>query len=80
MTAKIELFGLPNPHYTHFWAPLGRNGWPKRGVKKSCSFEEKPGAFLGGSAAEGGALELKNSSKFAEEACFEMKDCRKGMH
>ena len=34
MRAKMELFGLPNPHYTHFGAPLGRNGCPKRGVKK----------------------------------------------
>ncbi len=34
MRAKMELFGLPNPHYTHFGASLGRNGCPKRGVKK----------------------------------------------
>ncbi len=64
MRAKMELFGLPNPHYTHFGAPFGRNGCPKRCVKKSCNFEQKSGAFLGGGpAAGGGALELKKSSK-----------------
>ena len=34
MRAKMELLGLPNPNYTHFGPPFGRNGCPKRGVKK----------------------------------------------
>ena len=35
MRAKMELFGLPNPHYTHFGAPFGRNLGPKSCIKKS---------------------------------------------
>ena len=38
MRAKMELFGLPNPHYTHFGAAFGRNGCPKRGVKNRLQF------------------------------------------
>ncbi len=69
MRAKMELFGLPNPHYTHFGAPFGRNGCPKRGVKKSCNFEQKASALWGGAGGRGRGQEKKNSSK----------ECRKGM-
>ncbi len=61
MTAKIELFGLPNPHDTHFGAPFGRNGCPKRGVKKGCNFEQKSSAFWGGGRRQGvGPWSLRN--------------------
>ncbi len=32
--------------------------------------------FWEGSAAGAGSLEKKNSSKFAEKACFDVKDCK----
>ena len=36
--AKIKFLGFPNPNYTHFGTPFGRNGFPKRGVKKRLLF------------------------------------------
>ncbi len=34
MGAKIERFGHPNPNYTHFGAPFGRNRAPKSCIGK----------------------------------------------
>ncbi len=49
---------------------------PKKGCHKEVAILSKNAPRFGdGSAAEGGALELKKSSKFAEKACFYLKDC-----
>ncbi len=34
MGAKMECFGLPNPNYTHFGAPFGRNRGRKSCIEK----------------------------------------------
>ena len=34
MGATMERFGLPNPNYTHFGAPFGRNRGPKSCIEK----------------------------------------------
>ena len=48
----------------------------EKGVsKKVVIFGKKLERFFGGSAAGAGSLEKNNSSKFAEKACFDVKDC-----
>ena len=55
--------------------PWGEMGAQKGVSKKGCKKQQKTKAFWGGPAAGGAALELKKSSKFAEEACLDLKDC-----
>ena len=39
MGAKMECFGLPNPNYTNFGVPFGRNRGPKSCIRNLVVFE-----------------------------------------
>ncbi len=64
MGAKMEPFGLPNPNYTHFGAPFGRNWGPKSCIQKRV--QNLGGRGAGGSMANGALVPLKDNAEHPE--------------
>ena len=69
-------FWAPKSPLYSLWGTLWEKWVPKKGCQKKVAKNiKKRRRFWGGPAAGGGALELKKSSKLAEKASFDVKDC-----